>query len=73
MVPEPTRTYMQTGRFPRASGDGPNVPTWQGKLDVFPPRERGWSLTWSGEQVEQRVSPARAGMVPVATPQFHTG
>ena len=49
--------------FPRASGDGPRLPRCFGRSSTFPPRERGWSLYGYPALRDQRVSPARAGMV----------
>ena len=51
--------------FPRASGDGPGGCERKGHASRFPPRERGWSLRYCKRRSEHRVSPARAGMVPM--------
>ena len=66
MVPTPLLARTAWHRFPRASGDGPPECRHAARLSWFPPRERGWSLqpgdVWCGVV----VSPARAGMVPLA-------
>ena len=52
-------------RFPRASGDGPWSVHRQFVRRGFPPRERGWFREDAQDLQRQRVSPARAGMVPI--------
>ena len=52
--------------FPRASGDGPYEQGERLPDFPFPPRERGWSRTPYIRMDGTRVSPARAGMVPVS-------
>ncbi len=50
---------------PRASGDGPDPAGAPLITASCSPRERGWSLNQRTMQPEDRVLPARAGMVPV--------
>ena len=57
-------SWMPT-RFPRASGDGPEIRKDAALAKEFPPRERGWSRLRVGAAQGRRVSPARAGMVPI--------
>ncbi len=36
--------FLGDSRFPRASGDGPDIKPVKFGTATFPPRERGWSL-----------------------------
>ncbi len=64
MVPGGEGNSEQGHRFPRASGDGPRQSRRRHMEAMFPPRERGWSLTMRNVGRTMSVSPARAGMVP---------
>ena len=64
MVPRPAHYSADHQRFPRASGDGPQLFAEAVVRLQFPPRERGWSRAGRSERIDHRVSPARAGMVP---------
>ena len=64
MVPKRSVVARCVPSFPRASGDGPPLPTSVAGNLGFPPRERGWSRCRSGRAPQEFVSPARAGMVP---------
>ena len=68
--PAPTATRRRIC-FPRASGDGPDACQGGVEMNMFPPRERGWSLRhcWQGQH--GTVSPARAGMVPQNVVMLH--
>ena len=65
MVPPKAGRCERLLGFPRASGDGPFCRALAISGNMFPPRERGWSHVLRGLHVDLRVSPARAGMVPL--------
>ena len=68
MVPFRASRPSRCRSFPRASGDGPSRRPRLMLCDVFPPRERGWSLDPAAVIGIRLVSPARAGMVPWQAP-----
>ena len=73
MVPRRLQIAAGTGGFPRASGDGPWARHGCSSTRAFPPRERGWSLRALMLWALPGVSPARAGMVPMALHQRRMG
>ena len=64
MVPRRGMHPARSRSFPRASGDGPSSGLPWASWSWFPPRERGWSPSGTLHVHAERVSPARAGMVP---------
>ena len=69
MVPMRSIRKVSGVRFPRASGDGPSPRPTTTCGRKFPPRERGWSQCSKAARGCVHVSPARAGMVPIADPE----
>ena len=51
-------------RFPRTRGDGPCMHPMMGKMGLFPPHTRGWTVETEKMNHKKRVSPAHAGMDP---------
>ena len=66
MVPRRPRRSLAAFGFPRASGAGPDADVCSMSPVLFPPRERGWSHSADAPDSAGTVSPARAGMVPIA-------
>jgi len=66
MVPLELERIDVGARLPRARGDGPVIVVVPTAEMRSPPRARGWSLGRWDDARWHLVSPARAGMVPVA-------
>jgi hypothetical protein len=66
MVPSLRCSLSSFWRAPRARGDGPRCPPSEPLNTWCSPRTRGWSHLPAPGDVEHRVLPAHAGMVPAA-------
>ena len=57
---------LNDSRFPRRRGDGPRSLRWHKRQIQFPPQARGWTVIAQILPIGSAVSPAGAGMDPMA-------